>query len=219
MRLFVGIALSDTVVRELESATARLRSSDVPAGNSLRWTTSDSWHITLQFLGNATPAQLACLTAHLATVRSAPVPVELGALGCFDRAGVFFADVLASPALAALAQCVVAATAPCGFVSASRPFHPHITLARAKGQGRAAGLRALAAGVRNQRPFSRFTAREFLLYESHLNAAGAQYEVRIRFPLGGSRSEIGSTSDLGDEAMRPPSSDLNGVPRSPRSVR
>ncbi len=53
MRLFVGIALADAVVRELESVVARLRSSD----SGLRWTEPDSWHITLQFLGNTTPEQ------------------------------------------------------------------------------------------------------------------------------------------------------------------
>lgn len=189
MRLFVGIALADAVIRELTSATARLRASGGSTSGTLRWTTPDSWHITLQFLGNTPPGQFACLTAQLGTVRSAPVPVELGALGCFDRAGVFFADVTATPALAMLAQRVVAATARCGFVAESRPFHPHITLARAKGQGRGAGLRALAGGIRNQQRFSRFTAREFLLYESHLSASGAQYQVRSRFLLTGPDSE------------------------------
>jgi 2'-5' RNA ligase len=32
---------------------------------------------------------------------------------------------------------------------------------------------------------SRFTVREFLLYESHLGAGKARYEVRERFPLVG----------------------------------
>jgi 2'-5' RNA ligase len=191
MRLFVGIALAEAVVRELKSAVARLRSSDGPAerparelpGCGLRWTAPESWHITLQFLGHATPEQLACLRSRLGEVRSAPVPVEMGALGCFDGAGVFFADVAVTPGLAALGRSVVAATAQCGFVAETRPFHPHITLARAKGQGRGGGLRTSAGGVRNQPPFSRFTAREFLLYESHLGAEGARYEVRGRFPL------------------------------------
>jgi 2'-5' RNA ligase len=182
MRLFVGIALADAVVGELKSLVARLRSS----GSALRWTEPDSWHITLQFLGNTTPEQYACLMEQLGKVRSALVPVQLGALGCFDRAGVFFADVAVSPGLAALGRSVLAATARCGFAAETRPFHPHITLARAKGQGRAPELRTLASAARSQPAFSRFTAREFLLYESHLGAEGARYEVRGRFPLMGS---------------------------------
>jgi 2'-5' RNA ligase len=203
MRLFVGIALADVVVRELESAAARLRASGGPAIATLRWTAPESWHVTLQFLGNATPEQYACLLARLGEVRSAPVPVELGALGCFDRAGVLFADVQTAPGLAALARSVAAATGCCGFVAETRPFHPHITLARKTGSkgakeqgskktgsharveniGRGVTLRDLLIHADGGPNFSRFTAREFLLYESHLEARGARYEVRGRFPL------------------------------------
>jgi 2'-5' RNA ligase len=185
MRLFVGIALADAVVHELQQVVARLRSS----GGGLRWTEPDSWHITLQFLGNTTPEQYPPLMGQLGKVRSAPVPVQLGELGCFDRAGVFFVDVAVTQGLAALAQRVVAASARCGFAAETRPFHPHITLARAKGQGRGAGLHQLANGIRSQPAFARFTAREFLLYESHLGAEGARYEVRGRFPLVGPGNE------------------------------
>jgi RNA 2',3'-cyclic 3'-phosphodiesterase len=190
MRLFVGIALSDQVARELEAVAARLRSrggrGDGLRWTNLRWTGPDSWHITLQFLGNATPEQFDCLRSRLGAVRSAPVLVELGSLGCFDQAGVFFANVAVTPGLAALAERVVEATSLCGFAAETRPFHPHITLARAKGQGRGTGLRTLANAIRHQPAFTRFTAREFLLYESHLGAGGSRYEVRERFPLQGS---------------------------------
>ncbi len=204
MRLFVGVALADAVMLELKSVVARLRSSGGPAAAGLRWTAPDSWHITLQFLGNATPEQFACLTARLGEVRSAPVSVELGVLGCFDRAGVLFADVQATPELAALAERVAAVTSECGFLAETRPFHPHITLARRTGNegtrdrgnkkadspsretsvGRGGSLKQLVARASGTPPFSRFTAREFLLYESHLSAEGARYEVRGRFPLG-----------------------------------
>jgi 2'-5' RNA ligase len=205
MRLFVGIALADMVVRELESVVARLR----PSGGGLRWSEPDSWHITLQFLGNTTPEQYPCLKEQLGKVRSAPVPVQLGSLGCFERAGVFFADVAVTPGLAALAECVVAATSRCGFAAETRPFHPHITLARKTGnkgprdqgnkkinppgQGNSAGrggtLRELVARAGAVLPFSRFTVREFLLYESHLGVDRARYEVRGRFPLISPRSD------------------------------
>ena len=196
MRLFVGIALSDAVVRELRSVVARLRSS----GGGLRWTEPDSWHITLQFLGNTTPEQYACLTSRLGEVRSVPIPVELGSLGCFDRAGVFFAEVAVTPGLAALGRSVVAATSRCGFAAETRPFHPHITLARRTGnkgtreqggknpRSESHNLRDLAAKAGACR-FTRFTAKEFLLYESHLGAEGARYEVRGRFPLIGPGSD------------------------------
>ncbi|MFZ0337233.1 MAG: RNA 2',3'-cyclic phosphodiesterase [Terracidiphilus sp.] len=181
MRLFVGIAPAGAVARELKNVVARLRSGDC----GLRWSEPDSWHITLQFLGNATPVQYDCLMEQLGKVRSAPVPVELGALGCFDHAGALIVHVAATPGLTALAERVMAATSQCGFATETRPYHPHITLARAKGKGRDAELRALASRMRSQRAFTRFVAREFLLYESHLGAEGARYAVRGRFPLNG----------------------------------
>ncbi len=179
MRLFVGIPLADAVARELAAVVARLR----PGAGNLRWTASESWHITLQFLGEATPEQYECLAARLGEVRAAPVAVQLGELGFFDSAGVFFADVIVAPELIALEQGVVAATSKCGFVAEMRPFHPHITLARAKGQGRGAEWRELKGRTRSQPAFTRFTAREFILYESHLGPGGSQYEVRARFGL------------------------------------
>jgi 2'-5' RNA ligase len=205
MRLFVGIALADAVVRELKIVAARLRSS----GGGLRWTEPDSWHITLQFLGNTTPEQYPCLIKQLGKVRSAPVPVQLGSLGCFERAGVFFADVAVTPGLAALGRSVVAATSRCGFAAETRPFHPHITLARKTGnqgtrdQGnKNTGPHALAGNMGRRETlsdlliqagrgprFSRFTVQEFLLYESNLGAERARYEVRRRFPLIGPGSD------------------------------
>ena len=179
MRLFVGIPLADVVVRELAAVVARLR----PGSGNLRWTAFESWHITLQFLGETTPERYECLAARLGEVRAAPVTVQLGELGFFDRAGVFFADIVVAPGLIELEQCVVGATSKCGFVAEMRPFHPHITLARAKGQGRGSELRELKGKIRGQPAFTRFTAREFLLYESHLGRSGAQYEVKARFGL------------------------------------
>ena len=195
MRLFVGIPLADAVTSELSALVSRLR----PAASNLRWTAPGSWHITLQFLGNATPAQFECLTARLGEVRSAPVAIALDAVGSFERAGVIFADVIVAPGLAALQQHVVAATAQCGFVAETRPFHPHITLARKarnkgareqanKGTERSRQgslyLRGLVESARISR-FQQFMAHEFLLYESHLGSEGSRYEVRARFPIGG----------------------------------
>ncbi len=179
MRLFIGIPLADAVMAELAEVCARLRS----AVDGLRWATPETWHITLQFLGNATAEQHNCLAARLAGVASPPVPIHLTALGVFDRAGILYAGVDLAPALIWLQQRVVAATAPCGFQPENRPFHPHITLARTKGQNRARQLAGLMAKLRVHPEFTPFTAREFLLYESHLSAQGSRYDVRARFPL------------------------------------
>jgi 2'-5' RNA ligase len=144
-----------------------------------------SWHITLQFLGNTVPEKYECLNARLRELRFPPVPIELDAPGIFDRAGIVFAGVRQTSGLLSLQQRVTAATGLCGFVPETRPYHPHITLARAKGEGRGRGLHELETRMHRPTTFTPFVAREFLLYESLLGPAGSRYEIRARFPLDG----------------------------------
>jgi 2'-5' RNA ligase len=186
MRLFVGIPLAAAATGELAAVSARLRSRQ----DGLRWAAPESWHVTLQFLGNTGPKRYASLVARLGELRSPPVPVRIEELGCFDRAGIFFAGVGLSPELLSLEQLVTAATGLCGFAAETRPFHPHITLARGKGEGRGQTLRALKARMQRPPVFTRFVAQEFLLYESLLSPSGARYEVRERFRLHSGQSEI-----------------------------
>jgi 2'-5' RNA ligase len=179
MRLFVGLPLASEVLKELSEAVARLKTPH----DGLRWTAPETWHITLQFLGNTDQKHFDCALARLAEIHAGHVYVQLGELGFFERAGVFFVDVFPSAYLVGLAGKVTAATGKCGFVAESRAYHPHITLARAKGEGRGRPLKALEDRVPQGQRFAGFTATEFLLYESHTMQEGAKYDVRGRFAL------------------------------------
>ena len=179
MRLFIGIPLSSEVIHALDRLSRSLRSSS----DGLRWSSSDTWHITLQFLGETPPAIYECAVARLSEIRSAAVPVWLRGTGVFDRAGVFFADVCVSPELHILQQQVVAATSQCGFTAEDRPYHPHVTLARAKPGDRGRFLGSLKHAASSDAEFPAFTAHEFLLYESFLARDGAHHEIRKRFSL------------------------------------
>lgn len=178
MRLFVGIPLSGSVISELTRLTERLH----PAAN-LRWSAHESWHITLQFLGNASAAQYDCLIGALREVRCTRVPIQLGGLGVFEHAGILYAEVELNAQLVALQKKIVAATSLCGFMAETRPFRPHITLARSRGRADGRELRALKERIPSAPAFSRFTASAFLLYESQLSSTGSSYEVRQRFSL------------------------------------
>jgi 2'-5' RNA ligase len=179
MRLFIGIPLSSEVVNALEHLSHSLRS----ASDNLRWSSPEIWHITLQFLGETSSENYNCLVQHLREIKSPAVPIWLHGTGFFHRAGVFFAGVNVSPELRQLERQIVAATSRCGVATEDRPYHPHVTLARAKGDNRARALRGLESRVRPEVQFPPFTAREFLLYESSLNSDGARHEIRDRFPL------------------------------------
>jgi RNA 2',3'-cyclic 3'-phosphodiesterase len=180
MRLFVGIPLAQEVIDALERLARSLRSD----GDGLRWSSPESWHITLQFLGETSGEKYNCVLGRLGDLRAAAVPVQLNGTGFFDRAGVFFAGVSVSAEMAGLEKQVLAATEKCGFVAEDRPFHPHVTLARAKGDNRMNAIRRLKQRVKEKVGFPGFTATEFRLYEAFLGAGGSRYEVRAQFPLG-----------------------------------
>lgn len=196
MRLFVGIAAAGDLLLELTALVDKLR----PRAPGLRWSKPESWHVTLQFLGNADEEQLERLKARLEEVRAAPVPVRLDGLGVFKGPGIFYVEVEPTAALVALQKRVVAATAQCGFVAEERAYRPHFTLARAKNEAGRRELKKLneqISGSASQRASESADgrisaahhavsiAREFVLYESHAEAGGSRYEARARFAMGG----------------------------------
>jgi 2'-5' RNA ligase len=180
MRLFIGIPLNPEVTDALERLVRSLRSD----GDALRWSSLESRHITLQFLGETSEERYRCVVARLREVRSPEVPMRLDGTGFFERAGIFFAGVTVSEQMLALEKRVLTATAQCGYVAEDRPFHPHVTLARAKGDKRMNALRIIKQRVHGVMTFPAFSATEFLLYEAFLGAGAPRYEIRERFPLG-----------------------------------
>ena len=180
MRLFIGIPLAAEVIDALERLSRSLRSTS----DGLRWSSPETWHITLQFLGETSVERCGCLVERLGAIQAPAVPVRLHGTGFFDRAGVFFAGVDVSPELRQLERLIIAATSQCGVAAEERPYHPHVTLARAKGDGKGGALRKLKGAAKSEVEFPAFSAREFLLYESFLHADGVRHEVRERFSLG-----------------------------------
>ncbi|MDE3201969.1 MAG: RNA 2',3'-cyclic phosphodiesterase [Acidobacteriota bacterium] len=179
MRLFIGIPIPADLTAKLSALQRDLGSKD----SGLRWSSPESWHITLQFLGHVELEQLSSLNTLLAQVHAEPVPVQMGGLGVFLRAGIFHVEINPTEKLLRLQQQVVAATARCGFASEDRPYRPHITLARAKGDQGRRHLDDLKSRAKAHRLVPSFLAPEFLLYESHLSPSGSTYEIRARYTL------------------------------------
>lgn len=185
MRLFVGIPLAPPVMDQLSRLSASLRSHS----DGLKWSPPESWHITLQFLGNSSAEQYECLVARLRELRARPVPIQLGGLGLFDRAGIFYAGVDPARELRALERSVVDRTGLCGYLPERRPYQPHVTLARGKGKNAEESFRRLRARIGRPPKFDGFRADAFLLYESFTLSTGAHYEIRERFCLSAERGD------------------------------
>jgi 2'-5' RNA ligase len=137
----------------------------------------------LQFLGQATSDQYSCLTERLHDLHASPVVIHLEELDFFGRGAVLMVRAQTTPSLLQLQQRVIAATQPCGFEPESRPYQPHVTLARQKGRERIPLYESRQLKSDRSPQFTQCTVREFLLFESFLGPTGSRYEVRARFPL------------------------------------
>ena len=186
MRCFTAIALSESWRAALADwiSTQSMRSRDV------RWCAAEQLHITLTFLGEVEEADISdvCAAVVRASTEIAPFAVTLGGIGAFPSRGyprVLWAGV-DDPQRGA-ARWVSAAAGGfegLGFPRDSRPYTPHITLARSRS---AAGGKLLQRVVTQAAPRveDALEVREVVLYESRLGPAGAVYEVVARAPLGG----------------------------------
>lgn len=145
-----------------------------PTVPGLRWTGREHWHVTLRFLGPV-PEVEPVAEALAALPPGGPTNAVLGpTTGRFDQ------RILHVPVagLEAVASVVVDATGHLGRPPDDRPFHGHLTLARAAKHARV-DLRPLAgAPVEGD-----WEVDAVCLVESRLSPAGARYEILDRFPI------------------------------------
>jgi 2'-5' RNA ligase len=100
-----------------------------------RWVHHEDFHITLAFLGFAPSDQLEVAINNVEETIPGlgSLHLKISGLGIFgkqDSPRIFFADTEGSNELQLIRQRVYTACAEAGFKLETRPFHPHITLAR-----------------------------------------------------------------------------------------
>ncbi|HVC00180.1 MAG TPA: RNA 2',3'-cyclic phosphodiesterase [Candidatus Dormibacteraeota bacterium] len=174
MRLFVALDIPEDVRRHIADFSLELRRHAPRA----RWARIESAHVTLKFIGERPPGELGPLRAAIEPVRApSPIEIEFRGAGFFrnDRQPrVLWAGVHASAALAELAADIERRLAPLGIPLESRPFAPHLTLARFNDPSESGDLRQVIAGA-GLREFGRTVTREFHLYESRRAPEGSIY--------------------------------------------
>jgi 2'-5' RNA ligase len=191
-RLFVGLDIPGDIRARLKAYVYSLKAR----GAEAKWTNPDGWHITLKFIGwtKREPEIREALKA----VSASPFNISFRGLGFFapKQPRVFYVDVHAPPALAELAAQVDRTVVPFGVEAESRPYSPHLTLARsgsgnphgAKGESKRASMTQLKHIVESmpespQIEFGTMTANEFILYLSELSPKGAKYTALEKYPL------------------------------------
>ncbi len=179
MRLFTGIALGPAVLHKLTRVIEELQ----PLAN-LNWSPVENLHITTKFIGAWPPERLEELKSALAAVPfERSFEITIAKFGYFPNPHhphSFFAGVHAGPALPVLAARIDEALLPLGIAKEKRPFTPHLTLARIKGQD----VRALRRHIAKMTDFDfgTFTASAFHLYLSQPGPSGSVYTSLAAVP-------------------------------------
>jgi RNA 2',3'-cyclic 3'-phosphodiesterase len=179
MRIFIALDIPAEVRARLTDYMEKARAL-APEG---RWARVEGLHVTLKFVGEISEARMQEIKAALASVKAAPFAVRFAGVGFFPNAKaarVFWAGVDGGDELPRLAAAVDAALEKLGIAREDKPYHPHLTLARASTQP-LRELQGLQAGAPPQ--FGTMTAREFFLYQSQPQKGGSKYTKLERFEL------------------------------------
>lgn len=165
---------------DLRRALAALAPRQGP--RRMRNVAAESLHLTLVFLGAATPEQLDCTRDRASRLTCEAFELSIDRLGGFGRSGIFWAGASQTPpALSALVADLQCAARECDFAIDERPFRPHVTLAR-----RAHGMRGASID-----PSLRWIVSEFCLVETVSMERAARYAVRERWALSAPSTTVG----------------------------
>lgn len=124
MRLFVAINFDEDTVEHLYKSTEILRKNSISANISRR----ENLHLTLAFIGEVPSAKKAIDA--LSTICIPSFELILEGYGEFGDGRVCFAKTVPTQALAFLAEIVRIKLIKQGLEIDTKPFKPHITLAR-----------------------------------------------------------------------------------------
>jgi 2'-5' RNA ligase len=179
VRLFAAVLIPPDVMADLDAAVAPYR-DDV-----LRWTTLDSWHLTLAFYGQVDDARVPELKARLtrAAKRYPAMSLAFRGSGRFGQRALWVGCAGDMAPMRALARSVAAAGRRAGAsADESRRFKAHLTLARAP---KPVDLRPYVSALGTYQGPA-WTADALALVRSHLGAGEnrrARYETLSRHCL------------------------------------
>ncbi len=134
----------------------------------------DSLHMTLAFIGAASPSQLAALQDFAGKISGEPFDMLLDRLGCWPHNRIFWIGSSKLPSRQRrLFDALVEGLATAGFSIDKRPFIPHVTL-----------MRNAYCDIQPEwvTPI-RWHVNEFVLAESCRQTEGPRYRVLNRWPL------------------------------------
>lgn len=181
MRLFLALKPDRPAEAKLAQRLLQLQDAVGSMASSLRWTPASNIHATLHFLGEVDPSRLGGLRDALGTaIPTSPFDVAVGGWGVFPTAGVprvVWLDVIGGAKEIATVHLELGRRLTGeGFAIETRPFSPHLTVARVPDRERAR-VKALRERVATMdaAPIV-WTANWVTLFRSDLSASVPKYE-------------------------------------------
>lgn len=173
-RLFVGLELPPSCKMALVAPDPHL--------TSLRWLPEEQLHLTLSFVGDVGAPAEASLREALREVQVPPFFLPLRGIGFFESRGrpsvVWVGVGNGHPHLFTLHRRIQDAVLHAGLEPDLKPFHPHVTVARARGISREA-LHPITRSYA-ETEFDLIKVTGFALYSSVLAPEGATHCVEMR---------------------------------------
>jgi 2'-5' RNA ligase len=188
VRAFIAIELPTGLKQKLGQLEMQLKAGRQPC---VKWVRPDSIHLTLKFLGNIAVDTTAAITEAIAASAQGMTPFhlwvkELGVFPNLKRVQVAWVGISGDvDKLAQLQKRLESNLTPLGFASESRPFTPHLTLARLSERAAADERQAFGQLIAS----TTFNAgdievKDISLMKSQLTRAGAIYtrisQVRLK---------------------------------------
>jgi 2'-5' RNA ligase len=176
MRLFVALALPETIRWQLRLLCGGLAGA--------RWVPPENFHLTLRFIGEVDGAEFHDIDAALAGIRAPRFTMSFAGVGHFGGAGKLrsiWAGVDKQPALPHLRDKIESAVVRAGAEPNGQKFHPHVTLARSKGEPvPKLGEFLVQHSLFRSQPFE---VTHFTLFSSFLNHTAAIYTPERSYEL------------------------------------
>jgi RNA 2',3'-cyclic 3'-phosphodiesterase len=173
LRAFISLPVAPEVVRNIVACQQELAAK---TGDRVRWTPEEQMHLTLQFLGNISLAEVERIQGALAGVaRTLHLRAEgIGGFPSSRNPRVIWVGLGGDiDELKAFQASVEEATGH----REERKFHPHLTIGRVR-EGRKLNVKLEPW---KDKHFGSWDVRELLLMQSKLSPKGATHSVIARF--------------------------------------
>ena len=198
VRSFIAAELTEEARESVWECEEALRRK---VGREMKWVEKANLHVTLRFLGEV---EASLLEESVPALEQAcqdvpPFEVEIQGLGAFPnrrRVRVLWCGIgQGAEQLHELAQAIEAALKPFFAPSKEERFHPHITIARAKGDLlQPEGNRRIDWEAESPRRVS-FTVGQVSIMKSQLRPEGPEYARLWAVPLAGRSPELGRSKN------------------------